>query len=146
MTTKYSQCIETGHKERLKQSSFNVLRAVFPAYPNEVMPTESAGSIFPRFGASPSEPGIPSKKKESYRQFWISGRRLTSGNMPRGLPRGNRSSGDPRGCVPLVAGRGSMPRPRKGGRERSDHWKGETRSGFPLQVDSGERIGYRMIG
>jgi len=28
-----------------------------------------------------------------------------------------------------------MPRPRKGGRERSDRWKGETRSGFPLQVD-----------
>jgi len=37
----------------------------------------------------------------------------------------------------LVAGRGSMPRPRKGGRERSDRWKGETRSGFPLQVDLG---------
>ena len=37
----------------------------------------------------------------------------------------------------MVAGRGSMPRPRKGGRERSDRWKGETRSGFPLQVDSG---------
>ena len=24
--------------------------------------------------------------------------------------------------------------PRKGGRERSDRWKGETRSGFPLQA------------
>ena len=35
----------------------------------------------------------------------------------------------------MVAGRGFMPRPRKGGRERSDGWKGETRSGFPLQVD-----------
>ena len=27
-----------------------------------------------------------------------------------------------------------MPRPRKGGRERSNRWKGETQSGFPLQV------------
>ena len=45
--------------------------------------------------------------------------------------------GDPRGYAPSVAGRGSMPRPRRGGRERSDRWKGETRSGFPLQVDWG---------
>jgi len=40
-------------------------------------------------------------------------------------------SGNPRGYVPLVAGRSL----RKGGRERSDRWKGETRSGFPLQGD-----------
>ena len=53
------------------------------------------------------------------------------------LAAGNRSSGDPRGYAPLIAGRGSMPRPRKGGRERSDRWKGETRSGFLLQVDPG---------
>ena len=31
----------------------------------------------------------------------------------------------------MVAGRSL----RKGGRERSDRWKGETRSGFPLQGD-----------
>ena len=35
----------------------------------------------------------------------------------------------------MVAGRGFMPCPRKGGRERSERWKGETRNGFPLQVD-----------
>jgi len=40
-------------------------------------------------------------------------------------------SGNPRGYDPLVAGRS----PRKGGRKRSARWKGETRSGFPLQGD-----------
>jgi hypothetical protein len=45
--------------------------------------------------------------------------------MPRGgstelaevLPRGNKSVGGPKGVCPLVAGRGFMPRPRRGGRE-----------------------------
>jgi len=32
---------------------------------------------------------------------------------------------------------GGTPRPRRGGRERSERWKGETRSGFPLQGGSG---------
>ena len=44
---------------------------------------------------------------------------------------GSKAAGVPRGMAPLVAGRS----PRRGGRERSDRWKGESRA-FSLQRDA----------
>ncbi len=58
----------------------------------------------------------------------IGGEAVISDRESFGQP---KLSGDPRGYLPLVAGRSL----RKGDRERSDRWKGETRSGFPLQGD-----------
>jgi hypothetical protein len=51
---------------------------------------------------------------------------------------GTNQSGDPRGYGPLVAGRGLMPRPRRGGREprRSEATVGRGKAKlFPLRVD-----------
>ena len=52
-----------------------------------------------------------------------------------GLDPENRSSGDPRGYAPLVAGRGSVPRPRKGGREReATVGRGKRGAGSPSKL------------
>ena len=44
---------------------------------------------------------------------------------------GSKAAGVPRGMAPLVVGRS----PRRGGRERSDRWKGES-AAFSLQRDA----------
>ena len=51
------------------------------------------------------------------------------------LAAGNRLLGNPRGGAPLLAGRGCLPLSRNGGRERSERWKEEARSVFPIRVD-----------
>ena len=134
MITIYSKCIEMGHFERLQQSPFNVFLAVFSG-PIERL--EAGGKCrvgFPGLRSAHPEPVILSRAKRNanIRECKVDEREYA----PR-LAAGNRSSGDPRGYAPLVAGRGSMPRPRKGGRERSDRWKGETRSGFPPKLPIG---------
>jgi hypothetical protein len=54
---------------------------------------------------------------------------LTIGEYAPRRAAGSRSFGEPRGYDPSVAGRGFMPRPRKGGREpdveSGSRWKGE---------------------
>jgi IS5 family transposase len=62
---------------------------------------------------------------------------LTSGEYAPWLATGSRSSGEPRGYDPSVAGRGFMPRPRRGGREADEIGRpleGGTRSGSPSKL------------
>ena len=62
---------------------------------------------------------------------------LTRGAYAPWLATGSLSSGEPRGYVPSVAGRGFMPRPRKGGREADEIGRpseGGRRSGSPSEL------------
>jgi beta-lactamase class A len=63
--------------------------------------------------------------------------RLTTGLHAPRLAAGSLASGEPRGRDPSVAGRGFMPRPRRGGREADEIGRpseGGTRSGSPSEL------------
>ena len=71
------------------------------------------------------------------RHFFDGGNRRDA-RLPEAF-RGEPSVGESKGVCPLGRSAGFLPRARKGGTEprlfRGEGWKGETRSGFPLQGD-----------